>query len=273
MPFLDLNSAERLYYETIAGQAGRPCLVFLHEGLGCVAMWKQFPAMVCLASGCSGLVYDRPGYGKSGPPCAAPSIDYLHEQALCALPQVIAQLIPGQEHVLIGHSDGGSIALIYASRRPAHLLAMVTVAAHVMVEAQTVAGIRAAVAAFKAGKLGALSRYHGARTEAMFKAWATTWLGDAFQDWNIASLLPSIRCAALIVQGLDDQYGSAAQVEVIAGQVLGAHKAMLDGCGHAPHLEQPERLTALMAGFLRSIMPADYLQTASSCPATGRPAG
>lgn len=250
MPLLNLNADDDLYYELIEGDPARPWLVFLHEGLGSCAMWKDFPAQLCQLTGCRGLLYDRQGYGRSSPLRAQRQIHYLHDYALRELPQVLACLLPGQDYVLIGHSDGGSIALIHASQQPPRLRAIITEAAHVFVEAITLDGIRAADAAFDAGKLRALRKYHGEKTEAIFKAWSETWLSYGFQFWHIGYLLPSIECAALIVQGSEDQYGSAAQVDTIVAQALNAIPAMIEQCGHAPHLEQPQALLALMDGFL-----------------------
>jgi pimeloyl-ACP methyl ester carboxylesterase len=254
MPMLDLKSGEQIYYELIKGAAELPCLVFLHEGLGCASMWKSFPAMLCEASGCPGLVYDRLGYGKSAPLQAKRQIRYLHDYALRELPQVLALTIPARDYVLIGHSDGGSIALIHAAQQPVRLRGIITEAAHVFVEAVTLEGIRGADAAFDAGKLGALGKYHGAKTEVIFKAWSETWLGSGFTFWNIESLLPSIACPALIVQGANDQYGTEAQVDAIVSRASNAHKAMLAQCAHAPHREAPQAVLALMAGFVRQLL-------------------
>ncbi|KAB8042450.1 alpha/beta fold hydrolase [Janthinobacterium aquaticum] len=254
MPFLNLNADDDLYYELIEGDPARPWLVFLHEGLGSCAMWKDFPAQLCQLTGCRGLLYDRLGYGQSSPLRAQRQIHYLHDYALRELPQVLDHLLPGQEYFLIGHSDGGSIALIHAAQQPPRLRAIITEAAHVYVEAVTLDGIRAADAAFGAGKLRALSKYHGEKTEAIFKAWSQTWLSYGFQFWNIEYLLPSIECAALIVQGSEDQYASAAQVDAIVAQALNAMPAMIEQCGHAPHHEQPQALLALMDGFLQGRM-------------------
>ena len=253
MPFLDvldLSDTPRLYYELIDGDPARPYLVFLHEGLGSVGMWKDFPALLCQASACPGLVYDRQGYGKSAPLAQQHQIHYLHDYALRELPQVLARLIPGRAYVLIGHSDGGSIALIHAAQRPALLRGIVTEAAHVFVEPQTLDGVRAADASFQAGKLRALARYHAEQAEAVFNAWSQTWLAPPFRFWNIEYLLPSIACPALIIQGSADQYGSVAQVDAIVGKAARARKAMLAACGHAPHQDMPRETLALMAAFV-----------------------
>lgn len=250
MPMLDMNATERICYEWIDGDPAMPCLVFLHEGLGSIGMWKQFPALLCRATGCPGLVYDRLGHGGSSPLTAARGIHYLHEHALCELPRVIARLLPDRDYFLIGHSDGGSIALIHAAQQPARLLGVVTEAAHVFVEPITLDGIRAADDAFDAGRLGALRKYHGDRTDAMFKAWSTTWLGAGFAFWNIEYLLPSVLCPALIVQGAQDQYGSEAQVDAIVSKAADARKEIIDQCGHAPHQQASPRVLELMSGFV-----------------------
>ncbi|WP_317203555.1 alpha/beta hydrolase [Janthinobacterium sp.] len=252
MAFIEVGEGGPLYYETIDGDAALPCLVFLHEGLGSVAMWKDFPALLCRATGCPGLVYDRLGYGRSAPLAARRDSRYLHDYALRELPRVLARLLPGRAHALVGHSDGGSIALIYAAQRPALLRAIVTEAAHVFVEQQTLDGVRQAEAAFEAGKLEGLRRYHGDKTTALFQAWSRTWLAPGFRSWSIEPLLASIACPALIVQGREDQYGSEAQVDAIVARAARARKAMLEHCGHAPHQEMAQPTLALMAAFLRA---------------------
>ena len=173
---------------------------------------------------------------------------------------MLAALLPGQDHFLVGHSDGGSIALIYAAQQPPRLRGLITEAAHVFVEDVTLDGIRMADAAFGEGKLRALAKYHGDKTAGIFKAWSDTWLSYGFQFWNIEYLLPSIECPALVVQGTEDQYGSAAQVDAIVAQALNAMPAMVEQCGHTPHQEQPQALLALMDGFLRGRMDAPAQQ-------------
>ena len=166
------------------------------------------------------------------------------------MPEVISQLIPARDYFLIGHSDGGSIALIHASEKPAHLQGIITEAAHVFVESETLNGIRGAADAFDAGKLRGLSRYHGERREGIFRAWSDTWLSDGFKHWNIEYLLPSIECPVLVLQGTEDQYGTVAQVESVASKTLDAQKAMVEQCGHAPHQERTDVVLQLMKEFL-----------------------
>lgn len=249
MPRLKTGAAE-LYYEHIAGRAELPVLVFLHEGLGCTAMWRDFPAQLCAATGCEGLVYDRRGYGQSSPLGAARGIHYLHEYALNELPQVLAALLPARDYWLLGHSDGGSIALIHAAARPARLRGVITEAAHVFVEEVTLEGIRAAREAWDAGKLKGLQRYHGEKTASIFAAWADTWLEPSFAWWNIEYLLPAIACPVLALQGSEDQYGSAAQLAAIAGKTQRGQQRMLPACGHTPHAEAADATLDAMQRFI-----------------------
>jgi pimeloyl-ACP methyl ester carboxylesterase len=252
---LELDGVQ-LHYELIEGDARKPLLVFLHEGLGCGAMWKDFPQRLCMATGSAGLVYDRLGYGLSSPARAPRSIHYLHEAALLELPVVLRHLAPGREHIVVGHSDGGSIALVYAAGRPAGLRAVVTAAAHVFVEDMTLEGIHGAIGTHGAGKLRALGRYHGDKAGQVFSSWSDTWLAPWFRRWNIEYLLPAIDCPLLAIQGSDDQYGSAAQLDAIVGGTPGARQLMLPACGHSPHFEQPEATVQAMAAFIAPLAAA-----------------
>ena len=257
MPFLEPDCGSRLYYENVAGPPERPYLVFLHEGLGCTAMWRDFPQRLCRRTGCPGLLYDRLGYGRSAPFAEPRTINYLHRAALIELPDVLNKLIPDIGYFLIGHSDGGSIALIHGAERPPLLRGIITEAAHVFVEEETLAGIRVATEAFAAGKLQGLFTHHGEKTEAVFRAWSDTWLSGFFRHWNILYLLPSIECPVLAVQGADDQYGTVAQVETIVAKTPGAVKAMVADCGHVPHKERTDEVLRLMAEFLSGRILAD----------------
>ena len=252
MTMLELGNAQ-LRYELIEGDPRKPLLVFLHEGLGSIGMWKEFPDRLCAATGCPGLVYERQGYGQSSPQPAPRSIHYLHQSALVELPAVIERLAPGREHVVVGHSDGGSIALIYAAGRPRGLRGVISAAAHVFVEEITIEGIHAVLAAHSAGKMRALARYHGDKAEQVFSSWADTWLAPWFRQWNIEYLLPAIACPLLAMQGSDDNYGSGAQLDAIERGSPGARKLMLPGCGHSPHIEQPEAALQAMAAFINPL--------------------
>jgi pimeloyl-ACP methyl ester carboxylesterase len=255
MSLLALSEHRQIFYEQYEGESGRPCLVFLHEGLGCVAQWKDFPRRLCLRTGCPGLVYDRIGHGKSSPLVHPRTIRYLHEAALDELPKVLEALIPDQRFILIGHSDGGSIGLIFGAEQPPLLLGIVTVAAHVVVEQVSIDGIAKAKEAFSQGKLKkALGRYHGDKTEVLFKAWAGTWTSPWFRTWSIEDLLPSLTTPLLVLQGRDDQYGTPAQVDAIVTKSGGpATPLLLEDCGHAPHLDFPELTLDLMACFVNRV--------------------
>lgn len=249
-------------YIDIAGDSALPCLVFLHEGLGCAAMWGHVPRQLCEATGCRGLVFDRRGYGQSSSAPGAWRPGYLHAAATHELPQVLERLVPADvRYLLVGHSDGGSIALIHGADRPPGLAGIVTIAAHVFVEAVTLAGIRDAVAAYDAGKLAGLARYHGSKTDDVFRGWSGAWLAPAFASWNIEALLPHIEVPTLALQGANDQYGTARQIDAIAQGVGGrAQAALLPDCAHAPHKECPDALLAAAAGFVRAVVTDDLVR-------------
>jgi pimeloyl-ACP methyl ester carboxylesterase len=230
---------------------GGPPLVFLHEGLGCIAMWKDFPAALCERVGREGVVHDRWGYGRSEPHDRPRTPRYLHEEAELFLPAVLDALgIP--KAALFGHSDGGTIALLFAAACPERTAAVVTEAAHVFVEEVTLAGIRAAVAAYAATDLPRrLARYHGDKTDTVFRAWHETWLSPGFRDWNIEAELRGVRAPTLVLQGEDDEYGTPAQVAAIAAGIKGpVEMALLPNCAHVPHHQARAAVLELAAGFL-----------------------
>ncbi len=236
-----------------AASAEEPWLVFLHEGLGCTAMWHDFPHRLALATGKPALIYDRQGYGRSGPRRRPSGVDYLQQEAETALPALLDHF--GIETaILIGHSDGGTIALLFASRFRQRAAGVIAEAAHVFVEPATLKGIRATVAAFAQGGLeDQLSRYHGSRTRAMFYNWSDVWLSSGFRNWNIEGCLPQIRCGVLVIQGLNDRYGTVRQIDAIAGGIgPQARRWLIPSCGHAPHREAPRRTLAAMQRFIRN---------------------
>jgi pimeloyl-ACP methyl ester carboxylesterase len=247
---------ERLFYRRLipgpTTPAPGPTLVFLHEALGCTAMWHDFPAQVATDTGRPAIVYDRAGYGRSSRMSDRPrDKSYLHREAEMVLPELLTRLQIDQA-LLIGHSDGGSIALLAAAACPAKVAGIVTEAAHVFVESITRQGIREALASYEPrGLEKRLARYHGDRTRGLFGAWADTWLSSAFRDWNIEDCLGRIRCPALVIQGLEDQYGSPRQVEaIVAGIGPQATPLLIPGCGHRPHREAPGRVRAAIAKFV-----------------------
>jgi pimeloyl-ACP methyl ester carboxylesterase len=246
---------QRLEYAWIGAAHGdAPVIVFLHEGLGSLAMWKDFPQALCAAAGARGLVFSRYGYGRSTPRPAAEKwpVQFMHEQAKRVLPALFAKVGLDRPAWLYGHSDGGSIALLHAAAFPERAAGLVVVAPHVFVEDVSVASIEAARVAYAATDLRQrLARYH-ADPDSAFGGWNDIWLDPAFRAWNIEDCLPRIRCPVLAVQGEDDEYGTMAQIDVIARQVPQARLLKLPACGHSPHRDQPERLIAAVADFLRA---------------------
>lgn len=254
MPRVILDEHRILYYRLIPGNTRMPYLVYLHEGLGCTAMWSDFPKLLCGATGCPGLVYDRAGYGKSSALPHTRTIHYLHDYGLRELPALLKSVIPDAPFILIGHSDGGSISLIFGAEHPHCLRGIITEAAHVFVDSETINGIKAAVNAWNKGKLTALTKYHGDKTEAVFRAWSETWLAHWFRHWNIEYLLPSIDVPLLAIQGSDDQYASTEQVKSIATRSSGcSHLKIVDNCAHTPHLEAQTVVLKLMSDFIAQI--------------------
>ena len=228
-----------------------PALVLLHEGLGSIAMWRDIPDRLAAKLGLRTVVYDRWGYGGSDPLEGTRGKGYLHEEAELFLPGLLDALGIG-EAALVGHSDGGTIALLFAAAFPERVRAQAVIAAHVFVEEAALAGIRDAVAAYREGGLARrLARHHGDKTDAVFRAWADTWLAPWFRDWNIEDRLPRIKAPTLVVQGASDPYGGEAQLEAIMRGLGGPKEALLlPGMGHSPHLEAPERVVEAVAGFL-----------------------
>jgi pimeloyl-ACP methyl ester carboxylesterase len=251
--FLQLGSDIQLHYQLIEGDASKPYLVFLHEGLGSIAQWKGFPEKVCEATGHPGLVYDRQGYGLSSALKKRRTVHYLHDYALKELANLLAGVLYNKDYILIGHSDGGSISLIAAAEQDKQLKGVITQAAHVFVEPETLEGISIAQQAWKAGKLQGLNKYHGEKTEQIFNAWAQTWEQPWFHCWNIEYLLASIDVPTLVMQGEQDQYGSYKQVESIAQTVSKGCSMMLANCGHIPHLEAPQATLKAMCNFINDV--------------------
>ncbi len=235
-----------------ANLAEAPLLVFLHEGLGSLAMWRDFPQQLCNALGVRGLVYSRPGYGQSTPRDAdehwAP--DFMHRQANEVLPALLQALNVTQAPWLLGHSDGGSIALLYASRhRTAGVMVM---APHIRVEEVSVQSIAKAKAAYENTDLRErLSRYH-ADVDSAFWGWNRIWLAPEFRNWSIETELSTLTCPVLAIQGIQDEYGTLAQIRDIQRHLAHTQLLELADCGHAPHRDQPQALTQACLTFFQS---------------------
>lgn len=228
----------------------RTTLVFLHEGLGCIEMWRDFPQNLCDATRCRGLVYDRTGYGRSSTWPADPGVSYMEIEADTVLPRLLAAL-GIEDCVVVGHSDGGTIALNYAAADPAPLRAVVTLAAHAINEPVCTASIEQARKAFAAGELRqGLARYHD-NVDHAFNLWADAWLTPGFEPMDVDGRLPRIMVPVQAIQGEDDEYGSELQLGLIAGKVGGyCETRLVPDCGHDPHLQQPAYVLAEITRFI-----------------------
>lgn len=231
----------------------KPVLVFLHEALGSIVQWKAFPSELCNTLNLSGIVIERSGHGKSSALTAERDCNYLHQYADETLAVLREILNPNQKIILIGHSDGGSIALILAARNRKNLQAIVTMAAHTFVEDETLEGIHPAIEAFEAGKLDGLYKIHGEKTKPLFYAWATTWLTPTFKTWDIREEIKSISIPILAIQGEEDQYGTREQVNSIVLDKTNRSGKIIPICGHHPHLERKDLVIRQIEDWLKSI--------------------
>lgn len=238
-----------------AASGGRPRVVLLHEGLGCIAMWRGFPAQLAARLGEPVLVYSRYGYGRSEVLQSTGRDDrFMHDEALVALPELLDRFGIDRP-VLIGHSDGASIALIHAGLAGRTVAAVAVLAPHLFVEPVTVASIRLARRLFDEGDLAArLARYH-TDVRRTFDGWCDTWLRPDFERWNIEDAVARIRCPLLAIQGVDDEYGTLAQIERIGALCPQARIVALPDCRHSPHLDQSERTLDEIARLLASAQP------------------
>jgi pimeloyl-ACP methyl ester carboxylesterase len=252
------------------GPGEAPTLVFLHDGLGCVSTWRDVPAALAAATGCGALVYSRAGYGGSqaAPPAApgAPSewpVRFMHDEAAVVLPRVLAEL-GVRDGFLVGHSDGASIALLYASAAEemgGWLRGLVLEAPHVFVEPVCVESIARLAATYGQGEGGRegggdlarrMARHHGTNADGCFAGWSGVWLRPEFRAWNIEAALPAVRCPVLAVQGADDEYGTLAQLWAVAAGCGGPVETLaVPDCGHTPHHQQRAATLAAMTDFIR----------------------
>jgi pimeloyl-ACP methyl ester carboxylesterase len=250
--YLEVDGVRLEYCRIGTGDTDLPVIVLLHEGLGCVDMWRTFPQDLSDATGYPVFVYSRQGYGRSDPKPAPWSLRYMHDEGLVVLPKVLAAA--GLDDViLVGHSDGASIALIYAGGVRGHRArALILMAPHVFNEPVCVTGIGQARELFIEKDLRArLQRHHGDNVDHAFWGWNVAWLDPGFRDWNIEQYLSAVTLPVLLIQGIQDQYGSVAQIEAIERQVSGfAERALIDDCTHSLHKDQPEAVLACIERFL-----------------------
>ena len=264
--FVNINwvgKTVRIEYQWLGSEdATRPLIVFLHEGLGSVAMWKDFPKQLCEATHCRGLVYSRPGYGKSTPRAAddAWQVDFMHRQAFEILPALLKALnIDTEKHKpwLFGHSDGGSIALLFAAKYSNNTAGAVVLAPHIAVEDVSIKSIEQARVAYQTTVLpnlkSRLARFHD-DPDSAFWGWNDIWLNPDFRHWNLTQAIKTITCPLLAVQGLDDEYGTMEQIHGIKRVLLATQLLELADCGHSPHRDQPDALIDACSTFIRSFI-------------------
>ena len=247
--FLTLQG-KNIEVQRIAGEGRtKPTIVFLHEGLGSIATWLDFPLQVAKTTKCPIIVYSRCGYGNSDISRDTLQISYLHDEALIFLPGLLDKLSI-RDPVLLGHSDGGSIALIFAGNGN-KTEGLILLAPHVFVEDITISGIRHLSAAFENTNLSErLSLYHR-DANCTFRRWNDIWLHPDFRAWNIETFLPNITCPILAIQGLEDQYGTLAHLDAIARLTRGPVKRLhLQNCRHSPHRDQPGMVVVALREFL-----------------------
>lgn len=236
--------------------------VFLHEALGSIGQWKDFPTELCNKLGIKGFVYERQGHGESDPLNSNRTANYLHDYALKELPLVLDQLLENDQKVLlVGHSDGGSISLINNHYHPEKVHGIITMAAHVINEPETRAGIEPAVQAYVGGKLTGLNKFHGSKTEDLFYAWANIWRDESFLNWDLTNEISSDN-PALVMQGRNDQYGTVKQLELIKknyGKCI--RTVLINDCGHHPHLEQMDKVLEEIFIWYKTLDQATILNT------------
>jgi pimeloyl-ACP methyl ester carboxylesterase len=240
-------------YRLIPGPAAAPLLVFLHEGLGSVSMWRDFPDRLCRTLGCRALVYSRPGYGRSSPHTGPLRPDFMHRQASEVLPALLDALCIDEPIVPLGHSDGGSIALLFAAHHPARVQSLVVMAPHILVEQVSIRSIAQAREAWASTDLRQRLARHHDDVEGVFRGWNDIWLHPDFAAWNIEDEIGAIRAPTLAIQGLDDEYGTLEQIRGIARRVPGTTLLELAACRHSPHRDQPEAVIEAVGKHLASL--------------------
>jgi len=242
----------RIEYQWIG--EGKTVCVFLHEGLGSRSMWRDFPARLCEALGMRGLVYSRPGYGKSTPRAAGErwNTDFMHRQAHEVLPALLDALGVRDPVWLYGHSDGGSIALLFAARFPGRVAGLIVAAPHIFVEDLSVSSIEQTRLAYLETDLrDKLARHHD-DVDSAFWGWNDIWLHPPFREWSIEREIAGLRMPLLALQGVDDEYGTMEQIRGIARQVPHAKLIEIPECGHSPHRDQPDALIRAAVEFVGS---------------------
>jgi pimeloyl-ACP methyl ester carboxylesterase len=243
-------AGREIHYERFGAEFGGRTLVFLHEGLGSVELWRDFPGTVSSSTHHPAIAYSRYGNGWSSPLTEPRRPEYMHEEALETLPVLIEELVGGAP-ILVGHSDGASIAIIYAGASYHPVDGLVLIAPHVFVEPETVRSISAMRDRFPESDMAEkMSKYH-TDPGATFCGWADIWLSPAFRTWNIEEYLPEVHCPVLVIQGETDEYGTIEQLNAIErGTGLAPQRLVVPGAGHSPHLSHPDLVTDAVVKFI-----------------------
>lgn len=252
---IDINiSCGRIRLHHLQNFSNRPTIIFLHDSLGSIELWKEFPQKLGELTNCNILIYDRQGHGKSDAFSSNNrENDYMEKEA-DVLNEIVNHL-KLKKVVLFGHSDGGSIALIFAASFPNKVIGLISESAHIFVEEVTLKGIRNAVKSFHTTDLKTkLEKYHAEKTDSLFWMWAETWLSDSFNSWNIENILPSMTCPVLIIQGEDDEYGTMKQVEGIEKNVSAySRRLILPNVKHTPHKEAKDQVLKCSTEFINRL--------------------
>lgn len=242
--------------ETLAfdGAAARPPIVMLHEGLGSVSMWRDFPERVAEGTGCGVVVYSRYGHGASDALAGPRRVDFMHHEATVVLPGLLEALAI-ERPILLGHSDGGSICLIYAAMASSEPRALILEAPHAFVEELTVRSIAKIREVYASTDLRVRLGRHHAHVDEMFRGWNDIWLKPEFREWNIEDRLAGVRCPILVIQGVDDEYGTMEQVEAIRRGVMQApvETLLLPECGHSPHRDRGQQTLEAIVEFVKTL--------------------
>jgi pimeloyl-ACP methyl ester carboxylesterase len=252
---IEISGASLEYAWVGAHDARDATVVFLHEGLGSLGQWHDFPDALCTRIGCRGVVYSRKGHGRSTPLSGPLTVRFMHDEALVVLPQLLDRL-GVTKPILFGHSDGGSIALICAGAGRVNAAGLILEAPHVFVENFGINAIRSLCERYDSSDLKArLGRRHDA-AEALFTAWTDIWLSPAFRAWNIEQYAETVDTPVLLIQGREDEYGTEGQLEAITAKVRGqCRTVLLPRCGHFPHLDRREAVTRVAAEFAAAMIP------------------
>jgi len=244
----------QLQPEGLVAEANSATLVFLHESLGCIAQWRDFPQALVESTGLPALVYDRCGFGGSQSLAVPRGLDYQEREveSLHDLLHVCAVTSP----LLVGHSDGATLSLLYAATFPEHPLAVISEAAHLFVEEETLAGIRSAVERWHTTDFRErLMRSQGEHTDRVFSAWTETWMDPAFRNWSIVARMSDVSCPVLALQGEEDEFGTIKQLESISASVGGTCRTrLIPDCGHIPHRETQVEVLAEMTDFITALI-------------------